>query len=121
MRSLPERHRNGAPGSQPGRHDLQETFREIKYMRFNSTAIERRTHSGEFIKAKAELDAFEYIRLMRKKSPESLELEPDGKLIIDTVAGRKIFEEVRKKLKTPEEMQEYVINLETAVRRILGK
>jgi hypothetical protein len=30
MRSLPERYRNGAPGSQSRRDDLQETFGEIK-------------------------------------------------------------------------------------------
>ena len=90
-------------------------------MRFNSTAIERRTHSGEFIKAQASLDAFDYVKLMRKKSPESLALEPDGNLVLNMVEGGKIFSDAGKKLKTPEEMQEYVEDLETAVRRILGK
>ena len=91
-------------------------------MRFNSAEIERRTHSVEFIKAKASLDAFEYIRLMRKKSPESLTLGPNGKLILNMIEGGKIFDDASKKLNfSLEEKEQYVADLETAVMRILGK
>ena len=65
-------------------------------MRFNSAEIERRTHSVEFIKAKASLDAFDYVKLMRKKSPESLTLGPDGKLVLNMIEGRKIFSDASK-------------------------
>ena len=91
-------------------------------MRFSPIETERRTRNAEFIKAQASLDAFDYIILMKEKSPESLVLEPDGRLFLNMIDGRKIFDGARKNLNlTPEEAQEYAADMETAVRRILGK
>jgi len=66
------------------------------------------------------LDAFEYINLMRKKSPESLEFQPNGEVIINAVESEIILENAKRALNlTPEEIIEYLINLAIAVKQNL--
>jgi hypothetical protein len=75
-----------------------------------------------FIKARAELDAHSYIELMKKKSPESLEFQPNGEVIINTVEGREIFDYAIKKYNlNSQEIMGYTINLTDAVKQILLK
>ena len=75
---------------------------------------------NNFIEARAKLDAYTYINLMREKSPESLELQPDGEVTIKMVEGREILDYARKKYNlTPQEMMKYSIDLGVAVKEIL--
>ena len=53
---------------------------------------------NELIKARASLDALEYISLMRRKSPESLNPGPNGRLVINAVDGESILEKAREYL-----------------------
>jgi hypothetical protein len=80
------------------------------------------TNREKLIKAQASLDAYEYINLMRKKSPESLEFDSSGELVLNVSDGKKIFKsaEVRISL-TMEEKMKYFENLLDAVKKILPK
>ena len=78
------------------------------------------TDREKLIKARATLDAFEYINLMREKLPEKLEFQPDGEVMIDTIEGGIILGDARKALDlTPEEMMKYFVDLGTEVKEIL--
>ncbi|MDR3519653.1 MAG: hypothetical protein P4L63_02075 [Candidatus Pacebacteria bacterium] len=74
------------------------------------------------IKATAFFDAGDYIALMREKSPESLEREPDGTLLIDSSGRNEIFTKTIAKLNLVlEERKKYIEHLLEAVKNILAK
>ncbi|MEK7080974.1 MAG: hypothetical protein AAB902_01080 [Patescibacteria group bacterium] len=77
---------------------------------------------NNFIEARAKLDAYTYIELMKKKSPESLEFQPNGEVIINIAEGKKIFDYARKMYNlNSQEIIGYTINLADAVKQILLK
>lgn len=74
------------------------------------------------IKAQAQFDAITYVKLMKEKSPEKLELNQQGKIILDATEAEPILANTRKKLVLNfEEMQEYLISLGEEVEKILKK
>ncbi|MFA5791764.1 MAG: hypothetical protein WC884_01870 [Candidatus Paceibacterota bacterium] len=75
---------------------------------------------NNLIRARAKLDAFDYINLMRKKSPKSLELQADDEVIINMIEGKEVFDRAKKiyNLNSQETMK-YVIELGDAVKQIL--
>ncbi|OGI59597.1 hypothetical protein A3F19_03440 [Candidatus Nomurabacteria bacterium RIFCSPHIGHO2_12_FULL_37_29] len=84
-------------------------------MRENFPITERQSK----IKVRAHSDAFDYVQLMRRKSPKSLEPGEDGRLIINAVEGESILEKARADLNlNVVEIMLYLENLATAVENL---
>lgn len=74
----------------------------------------------DLIKANAFFDAGEYVALMKKVSPESLEINADGNISINIMEGNKIMEATKNKLDLNQtEFMEYLFALEDRVKEIL--
>ncbi|OGI64962.1 hypothetical protein A3A95_02305 [Candidatus Nomurabacteria bacterium RIFCSPLOWO2_01_FULL_39_18] len=82
----------------------------------------KETQRDKVIKARATLDAFDYVALMRIKSPQNLKLERDGTLSINAKMdeGGPIFDRAREALHMDSnEMRVYILFLASAVKEVL--
>lgn len=72
------------------------------------------------IEARASFDAIEYVNLMRREFPESLDMDDEGNIDINVVDGRRIMDETIKKLDlSPDEVVVYMFALEDRVKKLL--
>ncbi|MEI6281047.1 MAG: hypothetical protein WCP17_03565, partial [bacterium] len=84
------------------------------------TPIGVKENRGKQIKARAHLDAFEYIKLEGIVSLNELEIADSDQIIINVTGNETLFNNAREALKlTPEEMVEYTIDLRNNVKDIL--
>ena len=72
---------------------------------------------NNFLKARAELDAGDYIRLMEKRS-KSFEFQPSGEVILSVEESEEVLANSMCNLNA-KEIPEYLINLAIAVKQIL--
>jgi len=87
----------------------------------NKTSYNPERSSQELIQARATLDAFEYIKLMKIKSPDSLKLNEKNDIEINLIEGNDLVEKSCSflNLTTPEGKLLYIIMLADAVKKKL--
>lgn len=74
------------------------------------------------IKTEVFFDAPKYIKLMEEKFPESLKLNEEGKITMNTIEGKGMLEDTKKRLGlSDEEMLIYFLFLAEEVERVLKK
>lgn len=74
---------------------------------------------NNFIKARAELDAGDYIRLMEKRS-KSFEFQPSGEVILNAEESEEILSHAKRMYNlNVKEIARYFVSLADAVKQIL--